>query len=124
MFGNKASMLARIASLSIRIPPAFVLGVSVCEDYFANDRKLPADVEKLLREGIGYLEEVTGKHFNDPRRPLLVSVRSGAPVSMPGMMSTILNVGLTRDGVEGLIAQVGQSPFRLGLLSASDRLLR
>ncbi|MGD0816804.1 MAG: PEP/pyruvate-binding domain-containing protein, partial [Methanomassiliicoccales archaeon] len=111
LFGNKASMLSRISSLSIRIPPAFVLGVSICEDYYANHRKLPPDVQELLHEGIGYLEEASGKRFNDPSRPLLVSVRSGAPVSMPGMMSTILNVGLTRSGVEGLIAQSGNPRF-------------
>jgi pyruvate, orthophosphate dikinase len=110
-FGNKASMLARIDSLSIRIPPAFVLGVAICEDYFSNGRKLPPDTQDLLRKGISYLEEVTGKRFSDPKRPLLVSVRSGAPVSMPGMMSTILNVGLTREGVEGLIAESGNPRF-------------
>ncbi len=110
-FGNKASMLARIASLSIRIPPAFVLGISICEDYFANERRMPADAEGLIGKGIGYLEEATGKRFNDPRNPLMVSVRSGAYVSMPGMMSTFMNVGLNREGVEGLIAQTGNPRF-------------
>lgn len=110
-FGNKASMLARIDSLSIRIPPAFVLGVEICEEYFSNDRKLPSDIQELIRKGISYLEEATGKLFNNPNKPLLVSVRSGAPVSMPGMMSTILNVGLTREGVEGLIAESGNPRF-------------
>jgi pyruvate, orthophosphate dikinase len=111
LFGNKAAMLARIASLSIRIPPAFVLGVSLCEDYFAQDRHLPADLPDLLRDGINYLEGATGRQFNDPRRPLLVSVRSGAAVSMPGMMSTVLNVGLTNGGVKALIAQSGNPRF-------------
>jgi pyruvate, orthophosphate dikinase len=110
-FGNKAAMLARIASLSIRIPPAFVLGVSLCQDYYAQDRHLPADLPDLLREGINYLEGATGRRFNDPRKPLLVSVRSGAAVSMPGMMSTVLNVGLTNGGVRALIAQSGNPRF-------------
>lgn len=111
LFGNKASMLAQIDSLSIRIPPAFVLGIAVCEDYYSNDRNLPAEAKELVKEGIGYLEEATGKRFGDTRRPLLVSVRSGASISMPGMMSTILNVGLNREGVEGLIAQSGNPRF-------------
>lgn len=111
LFGNKAAMLARIASLSVRIPPAFVLGVPICEEYYAQGKQLPSDVPKMLFDGIGYLEEATGKRFDDPRRPLLVSVRSGAPISMPGMMTTILNVGLTRNGVEGLIAESGNPRF-------------
>lgn len=110
-FGNKASMLARIGALSIRIPPAFVLGVSVCEDYFVNGRRLPSYVPELLNEGINYLEQSTGLQFGGERKPLLVSVRSGAPVSMPGMMSTVLNVGLNNNGIRGMAAQSGNPRF-------------
>jgi pyruvate,orthophosphate dikinase len=110
-FGNKAAMLERIGALSLRIPPAFVLGVSVCEDYFANGRRLPGYVSPMLDEGIAYLERSTGLQFGAERKPLLVSVRSGAPVSMPGMMSTVLDVGMGRGGVRGLMARSGNPRF-------------
>lgn len=110
-FGNKASMLARIGALPLRIPPAFVLDVSVCEDYFANGRELPSYLPDLIKEGIDHLQRSSRLQYGGDRRPLLVSVRSGTSVSMPGMMSTILNVGLNSQAVGSLIARSGNPRF-------------
>lgn len=110
-FGNKASNLAEMASLDIPVPPAFALNVSICEDYFKSGGHLPGDVPTLLKEGIGVLEKATGLEFGSSKRPLLVSVRSGAPVSMPGIMETILNVGLNPETIRGLISMTGNPRF-------------
>ncbi|WP_406656949.1 PEP/pyruvate-binding domain-containing protein [Methanolobus sp. ZRKC2] len=110
-FGKKASILAEMSSLGIPIPPGFVLNVSVCEDYFRNSRQLSPDVPQLLRNGISFLEKTTGLSFGNERKPLLVSVRSGSAISMPGAMETVLNVGLNNDTVKGLIAQTGNPRF-------------
>ena len=110
-FGNKAAVLAKIASLGIPVPPGFSLGVSVCDDYYKNDERLPGYIDELLVRGVTYLERVTGLTFGSERRPLLVSVRSGAPVSMPGIMDTVLNVGLNKDTLRGLIYMTGNPRF-------------
>jgi pyruvate, orthophosphate dikinase len=110
-FGNKAFVLARMASMGLPVPPGFALSVDVCRDYFANARGIPPYVPDLLREGITYLEASTGLGFGNPKRPLLVSVRSGSPVSMPGMMTTVLNVGLSRETLPGLILRRGNPRF-------------
>jgi pyruvate,orthophosphate dikinase len=110
-YGNKGANLAEMASLDIPVPPAFALNVSVCEDFFKKEGQLPDDVPGLLKEGIGALEKATGLEFGSGKRPLLVSVRSGAPVSMPGIMDTLLNVGLNRETVRGLISLTGNPRF-------------
>ncbi len=110
-FGNKAANLATIASLGVKVPPGFCIGVTLCEEYFASDETLPPDLPDLLRNGIGCLEKATGLTFGSSRRPLLVSVRSGAPVSMPGVMETLLNIGLSRESVRGLISLSGNPKF-------------
>jgi pyruvate,orthophosphate dikinase len=110
-FGNKAANLARMAAMGIPVPPGFCLGVSVCEDFHRNRGRLPPDVPVLLGKGIQLLEKATGLKYGGRRRPLLVSVRSGAPVSMPGLMETILNVGLNRETVQGLIYMSGNPRF-------------
>jgi|SRR5271157_764191 len=110
-FGNKASVLAKMASLGIPVPPGFSLGVSVCDDYYQNDEKLPEYVDDLLKRGISQLERATGLTFGSSRRPLLVSVRSGAPVTMPGIMDTLLNIGLNREVLRGLIYMTGNPRF-------------
>jgi pyruvate,orthophosphate dikinase len=110
-FGNKAANLAKMAALGIPVPPAFVLGVSVCDDYYRNGDRLPDDVPELLERGLRHLEAASGLRYGDRRRPLLVSVRSGAPVSLPGLMETLLNVGLSRQTVEGLVFMTGNPRF-------------
>ncbi len=110
-FGNKASVLTRMSALGIPVPPGFALSVDVCEEYFRNGQVLPDDVPELLRQGLAFIERSTGLRYGASRRPLLVSVRSGAAVSMPGALETILNVGLNRVTVRGLIAQTGNPKF-------------
>ncbi len=110
-FGFKTHGLARMASLGLPVPPGFALSVDVCREYYSNGRILPSYLSDYLHAGTRYLETATGYGFGDPRRPLLVSVRSGSPVSMPGMMATILNVGLTRETLSGLIVRWGDPRF-------------
>ena len=101
--GSKASGLLRLAQLGLPVPPAFVLGTPICREYFARGGQLPDGTRELIAQGLSRLEEATGRSFGSARRPLLVSVRSGAPVSMPGMLQTILNVGLSEHNLHGLL---------------------
>jgi pyruvate,orthophosphate dikinase len=110
-FGKKGAVLAEMSSMGIPIPPGFVLNISVCEDYFKNGRQLPTDVPQLLKNGIAFLEKATGLIFGSERKPLLLSVRSGSSISMPGAMETVLNVGIGHDAVKGLILQTGNPRF-------------
>lgn len=104
--GSKAHGLARMAHLGLPVPPAFVLGTALCREYLARGR-LPPHTQDLLVRGLARLEEATGRRFGKDRHPLLVSVRSGAPVSMPGMMATILNIGLCEANLQGLLRATG-----------------
>ncbi|MBP1929319.1 pyruvate,orthophosphate dikinase [Methanolinea mesophila] len=110
-FGNKAAGLAELVRLGIPVPPGFALSVVLCEEYFAGGGKAPDDLRELLREGISFLERATLRKFGGARNPLLVSVRSGAAASMPGVMETLLNVGLSRETVRGLIFLTGNPRF-------------
>lgn len=110
-FGNKAAVLATMASLRIPVPPGFSLSAAICAEYHRDGRTLPEDTLQILREGIAFLEDATGQEFGGERDPLIVSVRSGAPVSMPGIMDTILNVGLNRKTVRGLMSLTGNPRF-------------
>ncbi|MCQ8894017.1 MAG: PEP-utilizing enzyme [Methanolinea sp.] len=110
-YGNKAAVLATMANLAIPVPPGFALNVSICEEYFRNNRTLPPDLPDMLQEGIRWIERAMDLSFGSGRRPLLVSVRSGAPVTMPGVMDTILNVGLNRETLRGLIVMTGNPRF-------------
>lgn len=109
--GNKAAGLSAMAAAGIPVPPGFVLPVAVCEEYYRLGGQLPDDVLPLLAQGVAFLEKTTGYVFGGTRKPLLVSVRSGAPVSMPGIMDTILNVGLTPVTVRALLALTGNPRF-------------
>ena len=110
-YGNKAAGLSEMTAAGIPVPPGFVLPVTVCREYYRNGQRLSSDVPDLLGKGVSYLEKATGYMFGGARKPLLVSVRSGAPVSMPGIMDTILNVGLTPVTVRALLAQTGNPRF-------------
>jgi pyruvate,orthophosphate dikinase len=105
--GSKAAMLWHMTQLGLEVPPAFVMPTALCMP--ANSGAEPAldAIDRGLRKGIAYLEEATGRRFGDTRRPLLVSVRSGAERSMPGMLETILDVGLNDVTVHGLIRLTG-----------------
>ena len=105
--GSKAANLSQMARLGLRVPPAFILSTRLCSPINARDAQVENTLENMLSEGIAYLESVTSKRFGDRRRPLFVSVRSGAARSMPGMMATLLDVGLNHDTVRGLIRLSG-----------------
>ncbi len=109
-FGGKAAGLTRISKLGIPVPPGFSLNVSICEEYYRNEGRLPSDVPDILRQGIAFIERATGLTFGG-RKPLLVSVRSGAPVTMPGIMETLLNVGLNRETLRGITFLTGNPRF-------------
>jgi len=109
--GSKAYNLMKLTKLGLPIPPGFVLGTSFCHDFFLNGQKTPSDFPEMLQADIKRFESMTRFTFGGARRPLLVSVRSGAAVSMPGMMDTILNVGLCDSTVSGLIRMTGNPRF-------------
>jgi hypothetical protein len=105
LLGGKGANLAEMAALGIPVPPGFTITTEVCRYYYKNGGKYPEGLTEQVRQGMRFLEEATGRKFGDPENPLLVSVRSGAPVSMPGMMDTILNLGLNDKSVEGLASR-------------------
>ena len=106
--GAKAANLTRMAALGLPVPPAFVLPVKLCAAIIDNDARAERHLREGLNEGIEFLERATGKRLGDRRQPLLVSVRSGAARSMPGMLDTVLDVGCTLDAVHGLIRNTGR----------------
>ena len=105
--GSKAAMLWRMGRLGLAVPPAFVMPNSLCAPVNSGAESALHALDQGLRDGIAYLEKVTGRRFGDGRQPLLVSVRSGAERSMPGMLETILDVGLNNETVHGLIRLTG-----------------
>jgi pyruvate,orthophosphate dikinase len=109
--GAKAANLARMAALGLPVPPAFVLPIRLCAAIVAGEAQARDRVGAGLREGIAYLEQATGRQFGDRRRPLLVSVRSGAARSMPGMLDTVLDVGCTAAAAHGLVRMTGNPRF-------------
>ncbi|MEW6644846.1 MAG: PEP/pyruvate-binding domain-containing protein [Pseudomonadota bacterium] len=106
--GAKAANLARMAALGLPVPPAFVLPVKLCAAVINDEPAARRKLHDALCQGIAFLESATGKRLGDRRRPLLVSVRSGAARSMPGMLDTVLDVGCTPDAVQGLIRMTGR----------------
>ncbi|MDP2899013.1 MAG: pyruvate, phosphate dikinase [bacterium] len=105
LLGGKGSNLGEMAGLGIPVPPGFTITTEVCTYYYENDGKYPEGLEKQVQQGLRYVEKVMGAKFGNRRNPLLVSVRSGARVSMPGMMDTVLNLGLNDETIQGLIAK-------------------
>src|SRR5436309_10262222 len=102
LLGGKGAGLAEMTQLGVPVPAGFTITTDACRAYTRNDKKLPDGLPEQIDEHLRALEEKVGKRFGDPSDPLLVSVRSGAAVSMPGMMDTILNLGLNDASVEGL----------------------
>jgi pyruvate,orthophosphate dikinase len=111
LLGGKGANLAEMASIGLPVPPGFTLSTEMCERYYAEGESFPDDVKAEVAEGLAHIEGICGKKFGDPADPLLVSVRSGARVSMPGMMDTVLNLGLNDSTVEGLAAISGDPRF-------------
>ena len=111
LLGGKGANLAEMASLGLPVPPGFTITTEVCMVYYANGRKMPAGLEPDVENALATVGKAVGATFGDPANPLLVSVRSGARASMPGMMDTILNLGLNDKTVEGLAKRSGDPRF-------------
>ena len=111
LLGGKGANLAEMSSIGMPIPPGFTLSTKVCKFYNENDGRWPEGLEYEIQDSIQHLEELMNQQFGDPEDPLLVSVRSGAAISMPGMMDTVLNLGLTDQSVKGLAQKTGNERF-------------
>jgi len=111
LLGGKGSGLAEMTNAGLPVPPGFTISTEACTLYYAEGRKVPANVDKEMIENLGKLEKAAGATLGDVSNPLLVSVRSGAKFSMPGMMDTILNLGLNDQTVEGLKARTKNGRF-------------
>ncbi|MDA1127480.1 MAG: pyruvate, phosphate dikinase [Chloroflexi bacterium] len=107
LLGGKGSNLCEMARLGLPVPPGFVISTQACRDYLTENQTLPDGLEQSIRENISDLEKSIGRNFGSTSDPLLVSVRSGALISMPGMMDTILNLGINDQIVEGLASMMG-----------------
>jgi len=112
LLGGKGANLCEMTQIGLNVPPGFVITTEACLHYLDSGSKaVPEDMMRQVREHMAAVEQATGKGFGDPDNPLLVSVRSGSAMSMPGMMDTILNLGLNKDTLQGEIAQTGDARF-------------
>jgi pyruvate, orthophosphate dikinase len=111
LLGGKGANLAEMTSIGLPVPPGFTITTEVCDLYYKNGRKLPPGLMDEVKKNVATLEKELGKKFGDTKLPLLVSVRSGAASSMPGMMNTILNLGLNDEAVVGLANATGHKRF-------------
>ena len=111
LLGGKGANLAEMAKLGVPVPPGFTITTEVCTYYYQNKRKYPKGLKEKVEESLKKVEKLMGKKFGDAQNPLLVSVRSGARRSMPGMMETVLNIGLTEKTIPGLIERSGDKRF-------------
>jgi pyruvate,orthophosphate dikinase len=111
LLGGKGAGLAEMTRVGLPVPPGFTITTEVCNEYNARGRKFPPGLMDEVRRALGVVERKMGKRFGDPRNPLLVSVRSGAKFSMPGMMDTVLNLGLNEETLRGLAALTGDERF-------------
>ena len=111
LLGGKGANLAEMSSLGLPVPPGFTITTEACNHYYDNSQTYPPNLKEQVAEGLKTVEKITGKAFGDAANPLLVSVRSGARASMPGMMDTVLNLGLNDQTVEGLAKLSGDRRF-------------
>lgn len=111
LLGGKGANLAEMTNIGVPVPPGFTISTEACKEFYALDKKWPAGLDEEIQANLKKLEEATGKKFGGKENPLLVSVRSGASVSLPGMMDTILNLGLSEETVQGLIRKSGNERF-------------
>jgi pyruvate,orthophosphate dikinase len=111
LLGGKGANLAEMTRLGIPVPPGFTVTTQACLRYLADDNTMPAEVWEQVLAALHDVEQVLDKRFGDPTSPLLVSCRSGAKFSMPGMMDTVLNIGLNDDTAKGLVARTGDAHF-------------
>ncbi|MDQ3666874.1 MAG: pyruvate, phosphate dikinase, partial [Acidobacteriota bacterium] len=113
LLGGKGAGLSEMTRAGLPVPPGFVVTTEACNAFFENGKSFPEGLWDQVKEGLSEIEEKVGKRFGDPKNPLLVSVRSGAAFSMPGMMDTVLNLGLNEETVKGLAEQTGDLRFAL-----------
>jgi len=111
LLGGKGANLAEMGKLGLPVPPGFTITTEVCTEFYKNNQKYPSDLKVQVDDAIRNIEKILGKNFGDENNPLLVSVRSGARVSMPGMMDTVLNLGLNDKTVQGLIKKNNNETF-------------
>ncbi len=111
LLGGKGANLAEMTNLGIPVPPGFTISTDVCTYFYKNKGSYPPGLEAEVEEALRRLENLMGRRFGDPEKPLLVSVRSGAAISMPGMMDTVLNLGLNDQTVEGLARETNDPRF-------------
>ena len=111
LLGGKGANLAEMSNLGLPVPPGFTITTEVCTAFYKNDHQYPDELAGQVADALAAVEGIVGAKFGDPSNPLLVSVRSGARVSMPGMMDTVLNLGLNDETVKGLAAQSGDERF-------------
>ncbi|KQZ94133.1 pyruvate phosphate dikinase [Mesorhizobium sp. Root157] len=111
LLGGKGANLAEMCSLGLPVPPGFTITSQMCNWYYANGRSYPQTLEAEIDSALDHIGRITGRRFGDPEKLLLVSVRSGARASMPGMMDTVLNLGLNDETVEALAADAGDARF-------------
>lgn len=111
LLGGKGANLAEMAQLGIPVPPGFTITTDICAHYYKHNGEYPVELKASVEESMHRLENLMGRKFGDPDNPLLVSVRSGAPLSMPGMMDTVLNLGLNDQTVAGIIKHTGDERF-------------
>src|SRR5262245_35312692 len=111
LLGGKGAGLAEMCNLGLPVPPGFTITTDACNHYFAHDNAYPPELKDQAGLALAAVEKSLGRHFGDAENPLLVSVRSGARVSMPGMLDTVLNLGLNDRAVEGLARNSGDARF-------------
>src|SRR5438105_1762274 len=111
VLGGKGAGLAEMTNIGVPVPPGFTISTEVCTYFYANNRRYPPELQQQVAENLACVEKSAGKKLGDAKRPLLVSVRSGARASMPGMMDTILNLGLNDDTVEALAKSAKDERF-------------
>src|SRR5438552_6881852 len=111
LLGGKGAGLAEMSNLGLPVPPGFTITTEVCTYFYAHGKSYPAELTDQVTDGLAALERSFGARFGDAKNPLLVSVRSGARVSMPGMMDTVLNLGLNDKAVLGLARKSGDDRF-------------
>ncbi len=111
LLGGKGANLAEMCNLGLPVPPGFTITTEVCTAFYENDKQYPAELDDQMQAALRQIETIVGAAFNDPKDPLLLSVRSGARASMPGMMDTVLNLGLNDVTVEGLATRSGDPRF-------------
>ncbi len=113
LLGGKGANLAEMSNLGLPVPPGFTISTEVCTYYYENGHTYPQELKKQVSDALATVEATLGKKFADPENPVLFSVRSGAKISMPGMMETVLNVGLTSSTIPGMVKKTGNERFVL-----------